>query len=137
MDPSQLPPGGLPWVLAAPAFMFLILTSIGVVKWIALRADRKIEEADARTVVANEGKEKIRVELTRKIEELENEVQDELRNALDLMHASIHGKPLRPKEPPPGIERKKRSTRELLAEVRGAATGAFRRADLMDDTQGI
>ena len=140
MDPAQVPSGGIPWLLAAPAFVFLVFTSIAVVKWIALRADTKIAEAEARELAgvaaASAEKERVRAELTKKIDELENEVQDELRKALDLAHARMSGRPPRPPEPPPGIVRKKHSTRELLQQVQ-EVTGRFRREDLMEDTQGV
>lgn len=143
MDPAQLPSGGIPWILAAPAFIFLVGVAIAVVKWVALRADKKIEEAEARVVLANASKENLRLEYEKKLEEArlreeakDQEIQGQLRELLDAAYSAKYGRPPRPAEPPPGITRRKQSTKELLAEAR-EVTGRFRREDLMDDTQGL
>jgi len=136
VDPTSVPTVGIPWLLAAPAFIFLCGLSIAVVKWIALGYEKKLEGKEAQLIAASAEKEKVRADLTAKIDALESEVQAKLQEALDAAHAALRGTPRRPAVPPPGVVRRKQSTRELLESL-GEVTGQFSRRDLIDDTQEL
>ena len=128
-------------MLAVPAFVFLVGVAIAVVKWVAVRAEREIAKAQEQANLAHEAKEKLRAEFDAKLEEArkreeekEDEIQAELRKALDFAYSSRFKTPARDKPPAPTAPpRAKRSTSELLQEVREVTTGRFRREDLVDD----
>ena len=90
MDPAQAPAGGLPWVIAIPAIVFLAGLLVGVSKWAAAKVEQARNDGEARVTKASEAKEAMRSEyqaLLEKCERRADVLEKEFREHLD---RSIH-----------------------------------------------
>lgn len=133
------PPGGLPWLYVGVMGTFLGggIAALWARLWLQAKAhEAALAAKDALLAAGVQARENLRLELQGRIdreheanEEKDRQIQAQLREALDNVYALRRGKPPRPPAPPSGVQRRTRTTEELLAEVR-TATGIFRLEDL-------
>lgn len=69
MDPSiPIPSGGLPYALAIPALVFVVLTAIGVCKWVVNKVIEERDKAVEAARLAHDQKEKVREDMGAKLD---------------------------------------------------------------------
>lgn len=141
MPPEAVPAGGLPWILAVPAFVFVVGAAVGAVKWIALRAEKNTTDAEARVKAAHDAKEALRVEkdgvieaAERRADELEREFREHLDRDLDLLMAAKRGSPVSTKGPRDGTLAEKQDLYRRESQVLSPAVLAAARRLMEQET---